>query len=197
MSSIIDMITAAVIFGVLTLTVARVQSNINVSSYQNQYNVIVQTNAVELARQIEFDFTKIGHRVTGQKVLLADSTEIRFVANLDNTTLTNSVRYDVGDSTQCPATSNTRDFPLYRIQDGKTVKQNWGLTSFRISYYDDSNVKIPTPITSASELARIHSIRVAFQLQSPEPTVSQQDTTWAAASWEKIIVPRNLGNLSY
>ncbi len=74
MSSIIDMITATVIFGVLALTVARVQSNINVSSYQNQYNVIVQTNAVELARQIEWDFTKIGHRVSGQKIVLADST---------------------------------------------------------------------------------------------------------------------------
>ena len=82
MSSIIDMLTAAVIFGVLTLTIARVQSNINVSSYQNQYNVIVQTNAVELARQIEWDFTKIGHRAAGQKILFADSTHIQFVSNL-------------------------------------------------------------------------------------------------------------------
>jgi hypothetical protein len=197
MSSIIDMITAAVIFGVLTLTVARVQSNINVSSYQNQYNVIVQTNAVELARQIEWDFTKIGHRVTGQKIQLADSMEIRFVANLDNTTTTNTIRYDAGLAALCQETSNPRDFPLYRIQDGVTVKQNWGLTSFRISYYDEANVRIPTPITSAGELARIHSINVAFQLESPEPVVSQQDTAWAAASWEKTIVPRNLGNLTY
>jgi hypothetical protein len=197
MSSIIDMITAAVIFGVLALTVARVQSNINVSSYQNQYNVTVQTNAVELARQIEWDFTKIGHRVAGQKILLADTTEIRFVANLDNLTTTNSVRYDVGDKSQCLTTSNLRDFPLFRIQDGKTVKQNWGLTSFRISYYGDANVKIPTPITSASDLARIHSIDIAFQLESPEPVISQRDTTWAAASWEKTIIPRNLGNLTY
>ena len=92
MSSIMDMITAAVIFGVLTLTVARVQSNINISAYQNQYNVIVQTNAVELARQIEWDFTKIGHRASGQKILMADSTQIRFVANLDNATVTSMLR---------------------------------------------------------------------------------------------------------
>jgi hypothetical protein len=197
MSSIIDMITVAVIFGVLTLTVARVQSNINISSYQNQYNVIVQTNAVELARQIEWDFTKIGYRATGQKILLADSTAIRFAANLNNTTVTNTVQYDVGDVSMCPSTSNTRDFPLFRIQDGKTVKQSWGLTSFRITYFDDANVKISTPITGAGDLARIHSINVAFQLVSPEPVIALQDTTWAAASWEKTIVPRNLGNLSY
>ncbi len=197
MSSIIDMITATVIFGVLALTVARVQSNINVSSYQNQYNVIVQTNAVELARQIEWDFTKIGHRVSGQKIVLADSTEIRFVANLDNTTATNTVRYLVGGVDLCPSTSNARDFPLFRTQDGTSVKQSWGLTSFRISYFDDANVRIPTPITSVSDLARIHSINVTFQIESPEPVVSLQDTTWAAASWQKTIVPRNLGNLTY
>jgi hypothetical protein len=192
-----DMITAAVIFGVLTLTVARVQSNINVSAYQNQYNVIVQTNAVELARQIEWDFTKIGHRASGQKILMADLTEIRFVADLDNATVTNTVRYYVADVNQCQTTSNAKDFPLFRIQDGETVKQNWGLTSFRISYFDAANVKIPTPITSVSDLDRIHSINVAFQLESPEPVISMHDTTWAAASWEKTIVPRNLGNLSY
>jgi len=197
MSSIMDMITAAVIFGVLTLTVARVQSNINISAYQNQYNVIVQTNAVELARQIEWDFTKIGHRASGQKILMADSTQIRFVANLDNATVTNTVRYYVADVSQCPTTSNAKDFPLFRIQDGITAKQNWGLTSFRISYYDASNVKIPTPITSVSDLDRIHSINVAFQLESPEPVVSLHDTTWAAASWEKTIIPRNLGSLTY
>jgi len=197
MSSIMDMITAAVIFGVLTLTVARVQSNINISAYQNQYNVIVQTNAVELARQIEWDFTKIGHRISGQKILMADSTQIRFVANLENATVTNTVRYYAADVSQCPATSNAKDFPLFRVQDGLTTKQNWGLTSFRISYFDASNVKIPTPITSVSDLDRIHSINVAFQLESPEPVVSLHDTTWAAASWEKTIIPRNLGSLTY
>lgn len=197
MSSVIDMITAAVIFGVLALTVARVQSNINSSSYQNQHNVVVQTNAVELARQIEWDFAKIGHRVSGQKILMADSTEIRFVADLDNASSVNAVRYFVGDAGQCLTTSNTRDVPLFRIQDGKTVKQSWGLTSLRISYYDDLNAKIPTPVTNASDLLRIHSINIAFQLESPEPVVSFGDTLWAAASWEKTIVPRNLGNLTY
>jgi len=197
MSSIIDMLTAAVIFGVLTLTIARVQSNINVSSYQNQYNVIVQTNAVELARQIEWDFTKIGHRAAGQKILFADSTQIQFVSNLENTATTNTVRYDVGSTLLSPTTSNTRDFPLYRIQDGKTVKQNWGLISFKIKYYDEAETEILPPIASATDLARIRSISVAFQLESPEPVISQDDTTWAAASWEKTIIPRNLGNLTY
>lgn len=197
MSSIIDLITSAVVFGVLALTIARVQSNINATMYQNQFNVVVQTNAVELARQIEWDFAKIGHHVSGQKILLADSTEIRYSADIDNKYVVNSLRYFVGNTSQCSMTTNANDFPLFRIQDGSTVTQNWGMTYFRITYYDDANVQIPTPITNVALLASIHSIKVAFRLESSEPVVTLQDTTWAAVTWEKNIVPRNLGDLTY
>lgn len=196
-SSLVDMITSTVIFGVLALTIARVQSNINVTMYQNQFNVVTQTNAVEFARQIEWDFTKIGYHISGQKILLADSTQIQFRADLANKSVSNIVQYLVGDTSQCSFTMNKNDFPLFRIQDGRTVKQNWGLTHFRMTYYDDSDVKILTPITAASDLARIHSIKVSFELQSAEPVVSMHDSTWAVVTWEKTIVPRNLGNLNF
>jgi hypothetical protein len=197
MSSMVDMITSAVIFGVLALTVARVQANINLTMFQNQHNVVTQTNSVELARQIEWDFAKIGHRVTGQKITAADSMEIRFVADLDNKHVLNNVRYYVGDTSQCSMTMNRHDYPLYRVQDGRSVRQNWGLTSFRITYYDKWDQKIHTPVTDAADLAKIHSIKVAFQLESAEPTISMTDTVWAMVTWEKTIIPRNLGSLSY
>jgi hypothetical protein len=197
MSSFIDLITSAIVFGVLALTVARVQSNINATMYQNQFNVVVQTNAVELARQIEWDFAKIGHHATGPKILFADSTEIRYNADIDNNHIVHSIRYFVGDTSQCLNTANSNDFPLFRVQDGSAVSQNWGLTSFRITYYDDANVQIPTPITNSDLLATIHSVKVAFRLESPEPVVSSADTSWAGVAWEKNIVPRNLGDLTY
>ena len=196
-SALVDMITSTVIFGVLALTVARIQSNINVTMYENQYNVITQTNSVEFARQIEWDFAKIGYHVTGQKILTADSTEIRFQADLDNNGIINTVRYLAGTTNQCNQTLNASDFPLFRTQDGATVKQNWGLTRFRINYFDDQDQRIPTPITGVSNLAKIRSINVAFQLESPEPVVTLQDTVWAMVTWEKTIIPRNLGSLNY
>lgn len=196
-SALVDMITSAVIFGVLALTVARVQANINVTMFENQHNVVTQTNSVELARQIEWDFTKIGHHVAGQKVTHADSTEIRFLADLENKNVVNTVRYKVGDTSQCSMTMNKHDYPLFRIQDGRAVTQNWGLTNFKIMYYDASEQKIPTPITDAADLAKIHSIKVAFQLESAEPVVSDHGSVWAMVAWEKTIIPRNLGSLNY
>lgn len=197
MSTFIDLITSVVVFGVLALTVGRIQSNINVSMYENQFNVVVQTNAVELARQVEWDFAKIGHHVTGQKILYADSSEIRYYADIDNNHIIHTIRFFTGDTSQCLSTSNLRDVPLFRLQDGNPVQQNWGLIGMRLSYYDDANTEIGTPIIGASQLARIHSIGVSFRLQSAEPVISPQDTTWAEVCWEKTIVPRNLGDLSY
>jgi hypothetical protein len=196
-STLVDMITSTVIFGVLALTVARVQANINVTMFENQHNVVTQTNSVELARQIEWDFAKIGHHVAGQKITVADSTEIRFLADLENKHVTNSVRYYVGDTSQCSMTLNKRDFPMYRVQDGRTVVQNWGLTGLRFTYYDNSDQRIPTPIIGATNLANVRSIKVAFQLESAEPVVNMQDSVWAMVTWEKTIIPRNLGSLNY
>lgn len=197
MSSFIDLITSVVVFGILAVTVARIQSNINVTMYQNQFNVVVQTNAVELARQVEWDFAKIGHHVTGQKILYAGASEIRYYADIDNDNTIHAIRYFTGDTSQCRSTLNANDFPLFRIQDGKSVQQNWGLTAMKFSYYDDANAEMPTPVTAVSDLARIHSITVSFRLQSSEPVVSLQDTSWAEVTWEKTIVPRNLGDLTY
>lgn len=197
MSSFLDIITSAVIFGVLTLTVARVQSNINATMFENQFNYVTQTNSVELARQIEWDFTKIGHHVAGQKISFADSAEIQFQADLTDEGVAHVIRYSLGDTSGCSRTVNMRDVPMFRVQDGITMKQNWGLTAFKLKYYDGNNQRIPVPITGASGLASIRSINVVFQIESSEPVVSESDTMWASVAWEKTIVPRNLGNLNY
>ncbi|MBM4160336.1 MAG: hypothetical protein FJ217_04460 [Ignavibacteria bacterium] len=197
MSTFLDIVMSTILFGILALTVARVQTNINSSMCQNQFSVVVQTNAVELARQLEWDFAKIGHHVTGQKVLWADSTSIRFLADLTNTSTVDDVRYFLGDTSQLPATTNPIDVPMFRRVGLYAVKQNWGLTQFRITYYDAAYNKIPTPITTPEKLQRIHAINIGFRIESPEPVYSEHDTTWAAVTWEKMIIPRNLNNLNY
>src|SRR5271157_699065 len=131
-SMLVDMITATIIFGVLALTVACVQGNINLTMYENQYNVVTQTNAVELARQIEWDFTKIGYHISGQKIFVADSTRLQFTADLTNKYLTNTVIYSVGVPSQCATTKNPNDFPMFRSQDSQVVTQNWGITYFML-----------------------------------------------------------------
>jgi hypothetical protein len=196
-SVLVDMITATLIFGILALTAVRVQANINLTMYENQFNVVTQTNAVELARQIESDFTKIGYHISGQKIFVADSTKIQFTGDLKNIKSTNTLIYSIGDPSQCAMTKNRFDVPLFRSEDSKIVTQNWGLTYFKLTYYDITNKQITTPITGVTNLARIHAICASFRMESQDPVIDGKDTVWSAVTWKKTIIPRNLGDLSY
>ncbi|OGU31416.1 MAG: hypothetical protein A2X67_11400 [Ignavibacteria bacterium GWA2_55_11] len=193
----LDYIASAIIFGVLALSVARIQSNINATLYQNTFTVITQQNAVELARQIEFDILKIGHHVRGQRIFYAAERRIQYRADIRNDMDTVNVQYLAGTITQGAITSNPRDFPLFRQEVTTNVRQNWGLIEFRITYFDSNNVQIGTPTNVADTLVKIRGINVKFTVQSPEPVIGQAgDSSWAGVTWEKLMYPRNLGQLN-
>ncbi|MFH1739367.1 MAG: hypothetical protein ABIH23_10205 [bacterium] len=192
MSVMMDYIMSAIIFGVLAIIVARIQINISSTLYDNTFNLQVQGNAVALAMQVEKDFLKMGFKVdptSGNQITLADTTRVTFNSDWLNDGSIVSVSYRAGDSTEASSTLNVHDFPLYR--DG--FKQNWGLTHFQIAYYDSSLTKLSTPVSAANRL-KIKAIQVWFTIQSPEPVISNIDTTWPAVTWQKMMYPRNLNN---
>ena len=196
MGAILDYITAAIIFGVLALNVARIQLNLNATLYKNTFTTIAQSNAVQLAEQIEHEFLKIGHHVSGQKILTADSSRIQFKADVLNDNNIATIEYWAGTTEQASSTTNPYDFPLFRMYNSIIAEQNYGTTNFSLSYYDSTNTLIPTPITG-SNLDRIKSIRVKFTIQSHSPVISLTDTTYASVNWEKLIFPRNLSKIAY
>ncbi|RPI04703.1 MAG: hypothetical protein EHM64_09100 [Ignavibacteriae bacterium] len=195
MSTFLDIIMSAFIFGVLTLSLGRVQVNMNNTKAQNQFSYTVQTNAVELARLVEHDIVKIGYHVTGPKITAADSSSIAFNAALDNTGASTPIQYSVGAPSGLTETSNPRDFVLLRTVNGNTTSINFGLIQFNLKYFDAQNAIIPTPIIGSAQLDKIRGIRIRFSIQSSESV--PVDTVWESVSWEKTILPRNLSNLNY
>jgi len=194
MSTMLDMVGAAILFGVLLLTVGRIQANINSTMYQNTYNMNVQSSAVFLARQLEFEVLKAGYGVTGAKMKIADSTCIAFLGALSFSGAADSVAYYTGaaDSTSL----NPHDFRFIRqARSGGTISQRLGMTDFRFSFYDTANVRMATPVTGATALAAIRAIGIKFRLESFEPVIDPVTGTanYYAVNWEKIIYPRNLG----
>ncbi len=192
-----DYIASAIVFGILALTVARVQANLNSTMYENTFTLTTQRNAVELARQIEFDYLKIGNRVKGLKITYADTSQVTFRADLKNNWDTLLVTYAAGTTSQSLQTPNPSDFPLVRTEKGVTITQQRGLTRFFMQYYDSLNHRITTPITVADSLRRIRAIDVRFTVMSPEAVISGSDTLWAGVNWRKLIYPRNLNKIDY
>lgn len=191
MSTLLDIVGATFFFGILILTIARVQSNLNVAVYQNSFSVITQRNATDLARQIEFDFTKIGYRVAANKILAADTNRIEFRSDLGDNGIINTVRYSTGAIGEAAMTINPVDFPLKRGEGDDEIVQQWGLRRLRFWYYDYNHSEISTPITHVDSLKKIHAINVAFTVEGREP-FKGGDTTYYAVSWQKLIYPRNL-----
>ncbi|MBI5464306.1 MAG: hypothetical protein HY966_05065 [Ignavibacteriales bacterium] len=194
-----DYIAAGIIFGVLAFTVARVQININSMMYQNTFNITTQANAVQLARQLEFDFLKMGYHVTDKyrRVYNADTSSITFRGSLLNNNSVDSLIYTVGGTNVITWTANPNDRRLHRNMNGATVYQLIGLTQLLFSYYDSNFVRINTPITNRDSLAKIRAINVKFRVESTDPVYTSYDTTWFSVSWEKLLFPRNLNQLNY
>jgi hypothetical protein len=192
MSSMLDMVGAAILFGILVLTVARVQANLNSTMYQNTFSMNTQTAAVLLARQIEHDITKAGYGVTGQRIATADSTQLSFRGALTYKGTVDSIAYYLGPTDT--TTINPNDFRFVRYaKSGGELSERLGMTYFRIAYYDSLNHRMNTPVTGAS-LAAIRGIDVKFRLESLEPVTdpTTEVPDYFAVTWEKLMYPRNL-----
>lgn len=193
MAAMLDIVGSIVIFGILAVTIARVQVNINNAIYENSASLIAQSNATNLAKQIEFDLTKIGYGVPpGQKILYGDTAEIRFKSDLEGNGVIHTVRYRTGTTVEADETVNPSDFPIKRSDNYGEITQLWGTVRFRFWYYDSLHNMIPTPVSSASELARVYSINTLFVVEAREPGSITVDTTYYSITWEKLTYPRNL-----
>ncbi|MBI4417784.1 MAG: hypothetical protein HY563_03340 [Ignavibacteriales bacterium] len=195
MSNMLDMVGSVVLFGILVITIGRVQTNLNTAMYANSFTQITQHNAVEFARQLEFDMTRIGFRTPTNKITLADSTHLKFRSDFSRTGTINEIEYRIGTKQQADETPNPLDFPVYRKDQNGEIKQLWGTTAFKFEYYNMWYQKLPTPVVSDS-LDRIYAIWVNFVIEGREPAGSAIDTTYYSITWQKLVYPRNMG-LSY
>jgi hypothetical protein len=192
MSTVMDMIGAAILFGILALTIIRVQGNLNTTMMENTLNLNTQSYAVALAREIEHDLTKAGYGVTGNKIIQADSTRISFKGAQIFGGPIDSVAYSVGEIDT--SSTNPDDFLFIRGAASGPVVLRCGMTYFKLSYYDSLNNIIQTPVTGAG-LTAIRGINVKFRVESLDPVTDPLTglVNYFAVSWEKLIYPRNLG----
>jgi hypothetical protein len=189
----IDMVGAAVLFGVLILTVARVQGNLNSTMYQNTFNINTQSQAVALARLIEYEVSKAGYRVTGAKIAVAESQKLAFMGAMSFGGAVDSISYSAAEADT--STTNPTDFRFIRYaRSSGPMSQRLVMTQFLITYFDTANVQMATPVTG-SALQAIRGINIKFRLESAEPLidVATGQSDYNAVTWEKLILPRNLG----
>jgi hypothetical protein len=208
---VIDIIGSFLLFGWLLLSTIRVgtANSENMQSYGGE--LLVQENLVEVTKLLEYDFRKIGYCKEPNKlpdptraILLADSTRIKFLSDVDITGSgpdgnLDSVYYYLGPVSDLASTNNPRDRLLYRVVDTEPAKgANLGVTSFRLLYFDGQGNLMTPPVTGGN-LQKIQTIQISLIIEN---TVAAElvetapiNQKYSSAFWQQMrLSSRNYRN---
>lgn len=194
MSAILDIMGSTFIGGMILLLIIKLNLYSTSVSYSSDNELKLQQNAKTIAEILNYDLRKVGYNHTGTSMLLADSTHMKFYADIDapGTTghgVVDIVEYFVLDSTNASGTSNLRDVVLVRVVNGSDsiTGPSLGLVKLRFSYYDSSGVK-------TNVLDGIKYIKTEFWVEPTEKIdnflTGTPDSTFTY--WEMTINPRNI-----
>lgn len=195
-STIIDVMGSIVIGGILLMILLRLNDAAVQNSFQYNGEVITQRNLVEVVKLIEFDFRKIGFCKDWNNfpdptkaLLVADSTSIIFLSDVDSDKDMDTVKYILGPTSELTDTPNPNDRILYRIiNNGPRMGSNLGVTEFRITYFDPFGAVIPFPILYPSE---IYTMQIDLTVED----VAAYDQEYNRVFWRQIrLAARNLEN---
>ena len=193
MTVMIDIIGAAILTGILMVTILTMNANLSSETYRSVSTVSVQTEAMQLARIMEFDFYKIGYDVSKPAISLADSSRVIFKANLKNIVGgSDVVEYTLGAVNS--SSTNPSDKTLSRYENSARVFISFSVTRFKLQYYDARDAMLASTPLSAALRDSVRSIKIILSMESPEPYTSAYhvDSTYSGAYYEKVIYPRNL-----
>lgn len=186
MAVMLDVIGAALLVGMLMLTILNVNMNMTLETYKSASEFHTQTEMIQLARIMEFDLYKMGYNVSKPCIVAADTSHLKFRGNLqDIPGNRDSVEYILG--TPVTTSVNPRDKHLLRVENITHVSISYSVTRFKLTYYDADDSVMTTPVIGAY-LDSIRAIKIYMALESPQPF----DSSYAGAFYEKLIYPRNL-----
>ncbi len=177
-STIIDIISSAVVAGLLLIMTLRLTSQANETSEVYNGNVNLQENIVVLVTWIEHDFREIGYcrdytkiPVPTKAIRYADTSDITFWTDVNNDGNLDSVRWYVGPTSEMASTPNPRDRKIYRVVNNAPT-EGWalGVTQFKLQYFDYDGDTMATPVANPD---MIYSMQVSVACENPFPIVEQ------------------------
>jgi type II secretory pathway component PulJ len=177
-STIIDIISSAVVAGLLLIMTLRLTSQANETTTIYNGNVNLQQNIVVLVTWIEHDFRQIGYcqdytkiPVPTKSIRHADTSDITFWTDVKNNGNLDSIRWYIGPTSEMALTPNPRDRKIYRqVNNGATEGWALGVTQFRLQYFDYDGDTLATPVTHPD---MIYSMQISIACENPFPIAEE------------------------
>jgi len=186
MTSIIDLVGSTIIGATVIGALIGIMVLLSASTQEITAEVNTQETMADFVKIVQWDFAKIGNRVSsGGSLLVAKADTMIFRGDIDNDGTVETVAYIKCSKALRARTPNSRDFMMYRVvfKAGlpDTTRLNVGLTNFTISYLDSTGA-----VTTNRNLVR--GLNISACLESPYAT----DNNYSGVSWQNTIYPRNL-----
>jgi len=193
---ILDILGSIVIFGILMLTLFRILDSTTANTYKGSGDLVAQQNLSSIIQVLEYDLRKIGYcadwkkiPAPNQSILLADSTKLKFLTDVDEDGDMDSLFYYLGPTSELTNTPNPRDRFLYRVTNTEApVGVNLGVIQFNLAYFNSLGSQIDFPISVPGE---VHSMEIEIAVED----VDAYDQKYSTALWRQMrLAARNLRN---
>ncbi|MBI9072875.1 MAG: hypothetical protein JEY94_14835 [Melioribacteraceae bacterium] len=195
-TTILDILGATIVGGVLLLILFRVQGSSVENTYVYGGDLMVQQNLVAIVELLEYDFRKIGYCKDWQQIpdpskaiTFADSTKITFLTDIESDGVVDVMTYYLGPASELTNTENPRDRYLYRVINGATPRgTNLGVTHFNLRFFDVLGTELSFPIGNPAE---IYQMEINISIEN----TAAYDNNYSNAVWKQIrLAARNLKN---
>lgn len=153
-TTLLDMIGSITTFGLLLLTVLRLNGAASENNYAYNENYLLQRNMVVLTTMLEDDLKHVGAGVYDPDggVQYADTNDLKYRVKLNPRSSTINVVEWKFETTAPPSSQNPAIRYISRTVDGVTQMMNVGATRFVFKYWSIFNPDsaMTTPINSAT-----------------------------------------------
>lgn len=195
-SVILDILGSTIVGGILMLSLFRINDTAVENAYTGNGELMAQTSLATIVQILEYDFRKIGYCADwnkipnpSQAIISADSTQIKFLTDVDFDGTVDSIRYYLGPTSELTNSPNPRDRYLYRVVNTEApVGVNLGVTQFRLNFFNVIGNKLNFPISQPGE---IYTMQIDITVED----VDAYNKQYSTAFWRQIrLAARNLRN---
>ena len=193
-STILDIIGATLIGGLLLLTMNRLNQRASETNIIYGSDKNLQLEVVQLADLIENDFRKIGYCEDPAKIsdstniiISADASQIKFITDTNRDGNLDTLEYFVSDTSALSMTKNPRDRILYRKHNSaQPINISSDITYFYLRYFDALNIEISSPVQNPRT---INYMEISFKVEDSEA----YNEEYSEAYWQQVrLTSRNL-----
>ncbi len=186
-STILDVLGATIIGGLLLLVLLRVNANATENKIINGSDKILQRDLVDLALTVENDLRKMGYCADPSKltesmsrIIYANSSQISYYTDVDRDGNLDSLQYYISDTTALSHTTNPRDRILYRkINNQLPLIVSTNIVEFNLNYFDALGKALTSPVASPSLIAHME---ISFKVEDSEA----YDQKYSEAYWQQV-----------